>query len=94
LYYELVEDGFTFYPIPICSRSAGKLKNFDYLGFKKELSFSPQASKSVKAVVITSWQNSTMGWLDAVGGEWKQVARIRSLPKYGSDNDILIFTRK
>jgi len=94
LYYEFVEKGFIFYPIPIYSRSEGRLKNWDFLGFKKELSFPPQVSKNVAAIVITGGESENQGWAEAVGGDWKEAARIKSSSKYGSENDILIFTSK
>lgn len=94
LYYELVDEGFAYYPVPKYLHSEGKLKNWDFFGFKKELSFSPQVSKSIAAIVITEGENKNKGWAEAVGGEWKEVARIKTSPKYDPDNNILIFVRK
>lgn len=94
LYYELVDEGFAYYPIPKYLQSEGKLKNWDFFGFKKELSFSPQVSKSITAIVITEGESKNKGWAEAVGGEWQEVARIKTSPKYDPDNNILIFVRK
>jgi hypothetical protein len=94
LYYELISEGFLYYPVPIYPRSEGKLKNWDFFGFKKELSFSPNVSKSISAIVITETESKNKGSVEAVGGQWKEVARIKSSPKYNTGDDVLIFTPK